>query len=239
MFLILVQSGLELFLYRTALIIVASMRLTDSAPGSRVAPIEPQIDMATARAMVKRNIEALFDGTHEWPMQLNSEPALGLALSYAYAMQQFVIAHEISHIYRSLKFATDPRWKAFLASRPDIASPWGEEFLADMDASTICGRLIPIVVQKGYMPQDVAEDVLFETPFIVFGLLEAMDKIAAAKGLVSGETHPPARLRRSNLLRFHKVRPVSRCYLDKAAERSLHIDLLTGLRRPVRARATR
>ena len=106
-FLILVQSGLELFLYRIACVIVASMRLRIGASGPEQTVMEPEIDMDAARSIVIRNVDGVFRGTHEWPIALKSETALAIAASYAYALQQFVVAHEIGHILQSIRPYSD------------------------------------------------------------------------------------------------------------------------------------
>jgi hypothetical protein len=232
-YLILIQTGLELFLYRIALVIVASMRLRIGPPAARQIVLEAEINMETARSIVSRNIEALLRAQHEMPIRLKSEQALALGANYAYALQQFVIAHEIGHILQSarpyLNESGDGRKPPLNAVSDAINNPWNKELVADGFASTICHELITTVVAKGYMSQDTAETVLFEAPYIIFSLMEALDKFAASNH-IKCRTHPPASLRKSKLLSLQISQGLHQDYQQMAEERSTHVVLLTGLK---------
>ncbi len=231
-YLILIQRGLELFLYRMSLAIIGSIRLRIGLPGAHQIVQEPEIDMDTARSIVSRNIEALFHEKHAMPIILKSETALALSCNYAYAMQQFIIAHEIGHIMQSVRPYLDASGdlkKAPLSTKSYLKHPWNKEIVADFLAANICNGLITTVTSKGYMAQDIAEDVLFEAPYIIFSLLEALDKFAASNGIKPWETHPPADLRKSKLLSAQIAQGVHKDYKQMAEERSKHVGLLTGL----------
>ena len=231
-YLILIQSGLELFLYRIALVLAGSMRLRIGPAGPGQSVVDPEIDMVDARAIITRNIEALFRGQHERPVVLKSDELLTLGANYAYALQQFVIAHEIGHILQSVSSFADSSGNTRqppLASRPHLKEPWNKELVADSFAETICHELICTVTSKGFMAHDAAENVLFEAPYIAFALMEAMDRIAEANGLKHWQTHPPASLRRSKLLGFQIAKKLPEYYQQLADERSTHVGLLTGL----------
>lgn len=230
-YLILVQTGLELFLYRVSLAIVGSMRLRVGAAEEKQIVVEPELDMAAARSIVRRNVESLFHGKHEMPVALKSELALGVAVNCAYALQQFVIAHEIGHIAQSVRPYSD---EAGTSRKPPLSAvsdylkhPWNKEFVADHFASIICEGLVSTVTANGDMSQDIAERVLFEAPYIIFPLMESLDKFAAAHG-VKGWTHPPASLRRSKLLSLQTTRGLPEYYRDLANERAGHITQLTN-----------
>ena len=230
-YLILIQTGLELFLSRISLAIVASMRLRIGMPSADQLVLEPEIDMDTACGIVSRNVEALFLGKHEMPIVLKSETALALSANYAYAFQQFIIAHEIGHIMQSVRPYSDESGelrKPTLSAASVLKHPWNKEIMADAFASTICHELITTVTSKGYMAQDIAENVLFEAPYIIFGLLEALDKIAAKNGVKSWKTHPPAELRKSKLLSVQIAQGLHKDYQEMAEERSKHVGLLTS-----------
>ena len=79
------------------------------------------------------------------------------------------------------------------------------------------------------MPHDLAESALFEAPYIIFVVLEALDKIAASKGVERWRTHPPADLRRSKLLSAQIAQGLHKDFQDLAEERTRQIRLLTGL----------
>lgn len=231
-YLILIQTGLELFLYRIASVVVATMRLRIGTPGNGQIVMEPEIDMDTARSIVVRNIEALFHGKHEMPIALRSEEALALSANYAYALQQFVIAHEIGHIMQSVKPYADMTGdvkKAPLDSKLDLKHPWNKEVVADALASNICHGLIQTVTSQGYMAQDIAESVLFEAPYIIFSLMTALDRIAASHGIKEWKTHPPADLRKSKLFSVQVAQGLHRDYQEMAEERSQHVSRLAGL----------
>jgi hypothetical protein len=206
------------------------MRLRIGTPGVDQIVIEPEIEMDTARSLIRRNIEALFHGKHEMPIVLKSGEALALATDYAYALQQFVIAHEIGHILQSVRLYSDEsgelRKRPLSAVMSHLRDPWNKEIVADFFASSICEQLITTVTTKGYMSQDIAKNVLFEAPYIIFPLMEALDKFAAADG-IKGWTHPPARLRKSKLLSVQISKGLHKDYQELAEERSTHVGLLT------------
>ena len=61
--------------------------------------------------------------------------------------------------------------------------------------------------------------------------MEALDKIAASKGIRGWHTHPPAELRKQKLLSFQTTAMrLPRNFQDMAEERSEHISQLAGLR---------
>jgi hypothetical protein len=231
-YLLLVQTGLELFLYRTSLAMIGSMRRRIGQPAANQIVIEPEIGMDEARSIVSRNVEALFRGKHEAPTILKSDAALAIAANYAYALQQFVIAHEIGHILQSVRPYEDPSGKSRkrpLTANSYLKYPWNQELTADAFGSTICHELITTVASKGYMLQDLAQDVFFEAPYIIFTLMEALDKIAAAKGIRGWRTHPPAQLRKQKLLSLQIAQGIHKDFQNMAEERSEHIARLTGL----------
>ncbi len=231
-YLILVQSGLELFLYRIACVIVASMRLRIGALGSGQIVLEPELDMDAARSIVMRNIEGVFRGMHEWPIALKSETTLALAANYAYALQQFVVAHELGHILQSVRPFSDRskgERRPPLKVRPELKDDWNQEIVADGFAATICHELIATVTSRGAMTLDLAENVLFEAPYILFVLMEALDKVAASKRLRRWETHPPADMRRSKLLSVQIAQGLHKDFQDMAEDRSQHMRRLAGL----------
>jgi hypothetical protein len=64
-----------------------------------------------------------------------------LAADYAYALQLFIISHEIGHILQSVRPYNDPsgeRRKAPLSEKSELKHPWSKELMADAFASTIC-----------------------------------------------------------------------------------------------------
>jgi hypothetical protein len=67
-----------------------------------------------------------------------------------------------------------------------------KELMADAFASSICHELIDTVTSNEHMLQDIAENVFFEAPYIIFTLMEALAEIAAKKGIRDWRTHPPA-----------------------------------------------
>ena len=231
-FLIGIQSGLELFLYRIAVVVAGSMRLRIGPSGPEQTVLEPEIEMETARSIVTRNIRAVFRGNHEKPPILKSESTLGLAAKYAYALQQFVIAHEIGHILQSVRpyaNSSGTERKPALKDKTDLQQPWNKELVADALAQKVCHELVDTVASKGHMDTDLAAKLLFEAPYIIFGLMEAMDAIAKASGIGDWKTHPPAELRKSKLLSLQITNKLSGYYQELAEERSRHIGLLTGL----------
>ncbi|MFZ0497044.1 MAG: hypothetical protein WBE80_04440 [Methylocella sp.] len=125
------------------------------------------------------------------------------------------------HFRRAYNF---PRWLPW--GSVDLRHPWNKEIVADGFGQIICHELITTVTAKEYMSQDVAENVLFEAPYILFVLMEALDKVAASNN-VKGWTHPPANLRKSKLLSLQIAQGLHKDYQEIAEARSTHVGLLT------------
>ncbi|MFN3623502.1 MAG: hypothetical protein ACK4TP_05500 [Hyphomicrobium sp.] len=203
-YLLLVNRGLEMFLYRVACILVGAMKLkfegSTPEPSSKTTDFAPEFDVSDAKARIQRNIELLARYQHEMPAALGPQHAM-VAATYAYAMQQYVVGHELGHVLCDMN-------RQHLTN---VTTDREEEFFADEMAGIFCHELIDCLTQQG-TPSKLAERAMFEAPFIIFPILGAVDDLMPKHTNRPRLTHPPpserteqhlARLQRSNIDDFY------------------------------------
>ena len=229
--LVLVQRGLELFLYRMAFIVVASMRWRLGEPGEGEVVVEPQIDMASAAAEVRANLALLGTGRHRMPPEFPPGPARRFAPFLAYAMQQFVIAHELGHIVQALwrrQPAKTERESTMIARAARLPVPaWREEAICDMFAADLCERLVPASAARFELPEALVRRFVVEAPHIVFLFMQALEAAALLRGR-GASTHPPVTERSSILIEHQCAHGLSPEESGRVAERCLHVAELAG-----------
>lgn len=201
-YLVLVNRGLEMFLYRVAGILVGAMKLKfeGSTPRSRTTDFAPEFDVSDVKARIQRQIQLLARYEHEMPAALGPHHEM-VAATYAYAMQQYVVGHELGHVL------CDMNRKQF----PTVMTDREEEFFADEMAGIFCHELIDCLMQQG-TPSKLAQRAMFEAPFIIFPMLGAVDELMPKHTKRPRLTHPPPieraeqyllRLQRSNIDNFY------------------------------------
>ncbi|MDQ0391423.1 hypothetical protein [Labrys monachus] len=230
--LILVQRGLELFLYRMAFVIVGSMRWRfDDPDGSRTV-VEPDIDMAAAIAEMRANLALLRAGRHRMPIALSSPAMLRIAPFLAYAMQQFVIAHEIGHIAQAVWRRHPPqsaREQAMPARARDLPWPaWREEAVCDMFAADLCEKLVVRNAPRFGLEGRLARRLLAEAPHVVFLFMQVLEHAGSAPGR-GYPSHPPAAMRSTILIEHQSAHDLLAEERDLVAECCRHVATLAGL----------
>ncbi len=212
-FLILINRGLELFIYRLCIVLVASMRLRFAPGGQQSAVIEPTVSMPRARAIVYENLEKLYDARHEMPMRQLTEGAALMSANYTYALLEFVIAHELGHIVQVLG--------------PGTAADQDEEFVADEHALTAMGRLGDVMARRHGVSRENGSRMALEAPFMVFRVIAVLEQFAREHGMERWETHPAAQMRKNAVMALLHKRGAPRAELEWAEERWRHICELT------------
>lgn len=197
-FLILVNKGLRLFLFRFARILIAS---TQIRLGERV--FEPEISPVMANRLALHEIYLFLHNDHEPFLPHTSEIHAKMSSLYTYAMEQFVLAHEIGHILNSDNLSSSKAERQLTEERilnTQLSSEWKEELLADVSAAPFCHNLIDILASDEAVPPELSAPIFLVAPFIIFRLMQAVEEIARARKIPGWETHPPATLRKTNLL---------------------------------------
>ena len=192
------------------------MRLHLSEGNSNYEQIDPQITIEEARDHTIRNIRLILNDRHEMPIQLQSKAAENLAASYSYAILQFIIGHELGHIF-------------FHKNRKTFTGHWtriDEEYFADLFSTDVCHGLVDTPDMRKVYKEDTAARILFEAPYICFPIVEIIEKEC---GLHASRTHPAAALRSDRLLRLQKKRGIDALFSDIAEERMRHMRTLAPL----------
>lgn len=182
-YLILIQRGLEQMLLQVAKLFVGTTILTVDG-----AKIQPVVEHDHAAALLKRNISDLVVGKRTTSFDLDNEIALKVAASYAFALQQTVIGHELGHA-------------AYWQAKPVFGmrkSLWDQEYAADALAVDInCDLQRLQIIRKSFFSEAFLSRAFFEAPIILFSILEAIERAVVTK---SGTSHPSAEERKRRIL---------------------------------------
>lgn len=224
-FLLLVQRGLELLLYRLSILMVSTMSVRFSPAEGPDVVHAPRMSIDDARKSVVQNLQQVFEGKHLWPEQQQSAVEVSLSTSYTYAMLQFVIAHELGHVSQELRPTTSiGTIRTLIMGRQD---PHAEEFMSDEFAMGVLHLLIETMEKKNGVPLELGSRTTLEAPFIVFRVMEVFEEYAREHGIRDWDTHPPAVERKDRLISHLKSRGADALALHFVEERWQHICELT------------
>lgn len=182
-FLILMNAGLMLFLFRMSRIFIASSRFRFLD-----VTLEPEISLDDACRLSQENLDAIFDNRHCCPLQLDHPVMIKTSQLLCEAIELFTIAHELGHVF----------------SQGKIKEPRNEELMADRLGYHFYRGILDSLAQSWEAPNHIARPLLAATPHLFFILADKLEERAKAKGIEWTDTHPSGRDRSYSLFQENK-----------------------------------
>jgi hypothetical protein len=186
-YLILINSGLMLFIFRIASIFLAVHRFRETGGETR----EAQIDLPTAQKLMGENIRKILFSDHELPIKLKEPHTIKTAHMLTQFIESFVIAHELGHIseghlHEPLKveheFEADVKGYSFYRLL-------GEKLTADFED----------------IPLAISDKVFYTAPHLMFFISSVIEHHLTSAGVTLLPTHPPSYDRMMHLGIFQEL----------------------------------
>ena len=171
-FIILINSGLMLFLFRMSRIFISTCRFKDSEFGV----FEPQITIEQAKELTQQNIKGIVSGKHSLPLQLNHPVTIKTSSFLTECLELYVISHELGHLFHNLN-----------KGKTDSIT---EEFSADM-----IGYLIYKQTLKSFsaeVPEHILLPLFYTAPHFLFYIFSNIEQEYISNNIKLADTHPSA-----------------------------------------------
>lgn len=171
-FIILINSGLMLFLFRMARVFIATCRFSDTEFGV----FEPEVSIGNAKELTKKNIQDIVAGTHNYPIQLSYPVTIKTSSFLTECLELFVIAHELGHLFHNLT-----------SKNTDSIT---EEFSADKIGYDIYKAVYKSFVAE--IPEHILQPLFYSAPHFLFYMFSSIEQECLSKNIKLADTHPPA-----------------------------------------------